>query len=81
MADTPRTLSQADLEALADLLRCKNDICTFSSEEVQFVRDWLDTAKTAKSEFVRWLVRSVMWIIGIASGIAVAAKLGYFKSH
>ena len=71
------TLTEADLEALAAMLRCNQ--CSFSSEEVQFVKDWLDTMKTAKSEIVKWVVRGVLAAVGIFAAIQVAFKLGYFK--
>ena len=72
-----RILTDADLDALVDRIRCTK--CAFTQEEVQFVKDWLDTAKTAKSEVVRWVVRGILLIIGIVSGIQVAAKYGYLK--
>lgn len=77
---TPRrmTLTEADLEALATMLRCNS--CSFSAEEVQFVKDWLDTMKTAKSEVVKWIVRGILALIGVFAAIQVAAKLGYFKA-
>ena len=72
------TLTEADLEALSALMHCSRS-CSFSNEEVQFVRDWLDTAKTAKSEVIKWLVKIVIVSIGIISGIQVASRMGWFK--
>lgn len=71
-------LTPADLEAIKEVVVC--DKCPFTTEEVQFVKDWLDTAKLAKSEVVKWIVRIILMAIGIIAGIQVAAKAGYFKS-
>jgi hypothetical protein len=75
-----RTLTEDDRADIADMLRCKMDACLFTQEEVQFVRGWLDTAKTAKSEVVRWVVRMVIVVGGLISGIVVAVKMGWFSS-
>lgn len=73
-----RNLTDEDLDAIAERFRCTGG-CSFTSEEIQFVKDWLDTAKTAKSEVIKWAVRGVLWFIGIVAGIQVAIKFGYFK--
>lgn len=72
-------LTEKDLEVLKEMFGCKSNDCPFTQEEVQFVRDWLDTAKTAKSEIVRWLVRGVIFLIGAISLVQVAFKMGWFK--
>ena len=72
-----RTLTDEDLEAISEKMRCHS--CSFSPEEVQFVKDWLDTAKTAKSEVVKWLVRMILIVIGLIAGIQVAIKMGFFR--
>lgn len=72
-----RTLTDADIEAIKELSHCQ--MCAFNAEEVQFVKNWLQTAKEAKSEFVKWIVRSLIVAFGIACGIATAAKMGWFK--
>lgn len=74
-----RTLTEHDLEDLRSMLQCKSESCLFTQEEVQFVRDWLDTAKTAKSEVVKWIVKILITGIGIIAGIQVAIKMGWFK--
>lgn len=74
-----RNLTDEDLDALRELLHCKNDACLFTQEEVMFVRDWLDTAKTAKSEVVRWITKMIIIGIGLVAGIQVAVKMGWFK--
>lgn len=71
------TLTEADLEALAEMLRCNK--CSFTSEEVQFVKDWMDTAKQAKSEIIRWLVRCLIVFVGLMAGLQVAMKMGWYK--
>jgi hypothetical protein len=72
-----RVLTDADLEALKELLSC--DRCAFTPEEVQFVRDWMDTAKTAKSEVIKWIVRGIFFLIGLMALLQVGVKSGYLK--
>lgn len=72
-----RVLTDADLEALADHLQCAK--CAFTSEEVIFVKDWLDTAKTAKSEVIKWVVKGIIIFIGLIAGLQVAIKMGFGK--
>lgn len=74
-----RNLTDADVAAITQALKCKSDACLFTPEEVQFVRDWLDTAKTAKSEVVRWVVRGIFFLIGLIAVIQVAFKMGWFR--
>lgn len=76
-----RILSDADIEVLVEALRNvpKCHACTFTQEEVQFVRDWLDTAKTAKSEIVKLVVRGSILLAGLICGVVTASKLGWFK--
>ena len=76
-----RTLTDRDLEVLVEKLKevPKCHACTFTQEEVQFVRDWLDTAKTAKSELVKLAVRGIVILAGIICGLITAFKLGWFK--
>lgn len=73
-----RTLTDSDLDAIAERFRCTGG-CSFTGEEIQFVKDWLDTAKTAKSEVIKWIIRGIIWLIGIVAGISVAAKYGWLK--
>jgi hypothetical protein len=72
-----RTLTDADLEALTNHLQCTK--CSFSSEEVIFVKDWLDTAKTAKSEVIKWIIKAIIILIGLVAGLQVAIKMGFGK--
>ena len=73
-----RTLTDDDIEHLQSIFMCHNK-CSFTQEEVQFVKDWLETAKTAKSEIVRFVVKGIIYGVGIVSGIVVATKLGWLK--
>jgi hypothetical protein len=73
-----RVLTDADLEALATYLKYHNE-CAFRPEEIQFVKDWMDTMKTAKSEVIRWVVRGIFIVVGVTSGIIAASKMGLFK--
>jgi hypothetical protein len=72
-----RTLTDADLEALSDHLQCTK--CAFTNEEVIFVKDWLDTAKTAKSEVIKWVIKGIIILIGLVAGLQVAIKMGFGK--
>lgn len=72
-----RVLTDADLQALAEFLQCGK--CSFSSEEVLFVKEWLNTAKTAKSEIIKWLVKIAIIGIGLICGLQVALKMGFGK--
>jgi hypothetical protein len=74
-----RVLTKEDVEAIAEAVRCNHNTCPFSGEEVQFVRDWLETAKTAKSEVIRWVVRLFLLAVGLIAGVQVAIKMGWFK--
>jgi len=73
-----RVLTDADLEALAHVMQC-NHKCAFTTEEVLFVRDWLDTAKTAKSEVIKWVVKGIIILIGLVAGLQVTMKMGLWK--
>ena len=72
-----RTLTDADLEHLREIFICNG--CSFTHEEVQFVKDWLETAKTAKSEIIKFVVKGIVYGIGIVSGLIVATKMGWLK--
>lgn len=72
-----RVLTDADIEALRECIGCQK--CAFSAEEVQFVKGWLETAKVAKSEFIKAAVKGVLIVGGLICGIITAAKMGYFK--
>ena len=72
-----RTLTDEDLDTLADMLRCQK--CAFSPDEVAFVKGWLDTAKTAKSEVIKWIVKMFIITIGLMCGLWVAIKMDLFK--
>lgn len=73
-----RTLTDEDIDTLADMLRCQK--CAFSPEEVAFVKGWLDTAKTAKSEVIKWVVKMFIIAIGLMCGLWVAIKMDLFKA-
>jgi hypothetical protein len=72
-----RVLTDLDLEAISARMACSQ--CSFTSEEVQFVKDWLDTAKTAKSEVIKWIVKGIIILIGLVAGLQVAIKMGFGK--
>lgn len=72
-----RTLTDADLEALREFVKCNS--CAFTQEEILFVRGWLETAKTAKSEVIKWLVKMVIIGAGLLCGLYVAVKLDILK--
>lgn len=74
-----RVLTDEDVAALAAAIKCKNDNCLFTPEEVQFVRDWLDTAKTARSEVTKLAVKGLFILIGLVAGFQVALKMGWFR--
>lgn len=70
------TLTEADLEAIAGMVSCKIT-CPFTNEEVLFVRDWLDTAKTAKSEVIKVFIKGVIIVLGVAAFLTLAFKMGW----
>lgn len=73
-----RTLTDEDIELLRNEFTCHNK-CSFTQEEVLFVRDWLETMKTAKSEVVKFIVKGIIYAIGITCAAVVAAKMGWFR--
>jgi len=75
-----RTLTDEDVAAISEAVRCKSNACLFTPEEVQFVRDWLDTAKTAKSEVVKLAVKGIFVLVGLVAGIKVAIEMGWFRA-
>ena len=77
---TERTLTDADISAILDAMKCRTSTCPFTAEEVQFVRGWLDTMKTAKSEVVKLAVKGLFWIVGVVAAVSVAVKMGLFGS-
>ena len=74
-----RVLTDADIEALSEHIGCVK--CTFTEEEVLFVRAWLDSAKTIKSEVLKKGVQLVFVILGLLCGIQALVKLGFFEAH
>lgn len=73
-----RTLTEADIEAIQEYMQCQHK-CAFSPEEVQFVRDWLDNMKTVKSEIIKYIVKMIIYGVGIVCAVVVASKMGWFK--
>lgn len=76
-----RTLTDQDVAAIVAAIQADAscDICSFTEEEVQFVRDWLDTAKIAKSELIKLIVRGAVILVMLVSGVITAYKMGWFK--
>lgn len=70
-----RVLTDADLEAFAAIVNANRHDCQFSAEEVQFVRSWLDTMKTVKSETIKYLVKGLFLFLGVVAAISVYFKL------
>lgn len=73
-----RILTDEDLDILRQMTAC-NHACSFTPEEVQFVKDWLDNMKTVKSELIKYCIKVTIYGIGIICAVIVAIKLGWFK--
>lgn len=71
------TLTPADIEAIKAAFS-HQECSAFTQEEVQFVRDLLDTMKTAKHESIKWVIRGILLCIGFICIFIVAGKAGHF---
>lgn len=73
-----RTLTDADISALAAALSTQNvhqcPCTTFTNEEIQFVKTWLEMWKTTRSEVLKWLIKLVLVAIGASFFIWVLMK-------
>lgn len=73
-----RNLSDDDIKALTDALRNQGahqcPCTTFSNEEIQFVKTWLELWKTTRSEVLKWLVQLVLIAIGASFFIWMIIK-------
>lgn len=75
-----RTLTEADRQDLKNLMQ--DHTCRFSNitrEDMDFIKDLLGIYKETRSEFIRWLVRGIIY--GSLILVAAAAWFKYGGKH
>lgn len=71
-----RTLTDADIEALAKVLSANHCECSFSDDEVAAVRDLLKLLQETRSNILKGVITVLVggFFIALAMGIKVWAK-------
>lgn len=70
------SLTPADLTALSEMLE-KQHACRFdniSREDMDFIKDLLAVYKETRSEFIKWVVRGIIY-----GSLILILIAGYFK--
>ena len=73
-----RTLTDADMAALAELLAAQHN-CRFDNitrEDMDFVKDLLKIYKETRSEVIKWVVKGAVYSILIVILVGAYLKLG-----
>lgn len=69
-----QVLTEADMKALSELIR-ESHHCQFTSEEVQFVRDFLISYREARSFILKAVLSGVFLVVSAVAILSFRAKI------